>query len=152
MKKFSIGFSVLFVAAFLGVVACGDKKTAQADPPAELIDLNKRYDSALLNQDTAVLRSMYATDFIYTNPDGRVLNKEQQLLNVATSEMKWESGGSDEIKVSVYGNMAILTGAFRARGSYRANPLTVQERYTSVWIKTDTSWLMVAEHSNIIRQ
>ncbi|HMR93366.1 MAG TPA: nuclear transport factor 2 family protein [Chitinophagaceae bacterium] len=142
---------IFSLSLLLLLVSCGNDKPGLPDAAADVQRLNHLYDNALIANDTALLNNLYAPDFIYTNPDGKLLNKEQQLLNVATSEMKWDNGKSEDVKVSLYGNMAVVTGAFRASGSYRANPLSIHERYTTVWIKTDTSWAIVAEQGNIIR-
>ncbi len=133
-------------------VACTSVNKPPVNVEEELIRSNQRYDSALLKADTAALNRLFAADYIYTNPDGKVLDKTQQLLNIATSEMKWEEGRSEDIKVAMHGSAAVVTGAFYAKGSYRGNPLTIQERYTSVWVKKDTGWQLVAEQGNIIRQ
>lgn len=137
------------VLAALIFFNCKSKEKANEEP--ELLRLNNLYDSALVNNDTAVLKRLYADDFIYTNPEGRILTKEQQVNSIAVSEMNLEAGKSEDVKVKIFGNTAVMTGSFLAKGNYRGNPITINERYTTVWIKTDTSWQMVAEQGNIIK-
>ena len=132
------------------LVSCTSKEKISG-AEAELIRLNNLYDSALLYKNQEVLGRLYAKDFIYTNPDGKLLTKEQQMTSIAASEMKWDNGKSEDVKVKVYGQTAVMTGAFYAKGNYRGNPVTINERYTSVWLKTDTSWQMIAEQGNIIK-
>lgn len=143
-------FAVLFTLAVLTVMACNSKKAAP-DFKADIIRLNNLYDSALIKKDTGTLKNLYAESFRLTNPDGRLMSKQEQLLNVATSELNWEAAKSENVTVDVYNNMAVLIGEFRGNGSYRGTPISVHERYTTVWIKTDTSWQLVAEQANIIR-
>lgn len=141
---------LLAIAAIVLLTACNNS-TKTPDYSAQLLRINNQYDSALLKADTAALGKLYASDFTLVNPDGRLLNRQEQLLNVATSELKWESAQSENVSVRVYGNTAILLGEFRGTGSYRGNQLTVHERYTTCWIKTDTSWQLIAEHANLVR-
>lgn len=144
-------FSLLFIFIFtLGIFSCGNK-TEAPDYTAQLTQLNNLYDSALLTRDTTTLKKLYGEKFMLTNPDGQLLNKQQQLLSVATSEVKWDNAKSDNVTIQFYGNTAVLFGEFRGTGSYRGNPLTIHERYTTFWIKTDTSWQLMAEHANIVR-
>lgn len=140
-------------SAFVTILAlsCKPKEKAQVADDAHLIKLNNLYDKALINHDTAVLNRIYAEEFVYTNPEGKVLNRQDQITSIAVSEMKWENGQSEDVKVRVYGDMAVMTGAFMAKGNYRGNPLTIHERFTAVWIKKDTTWQMVAEQGNIIK-
>jgi ketosteroid isomerase-like protein len=129
---------------------CQSKEKVNDEQP-ELLRLNNLYDSALVKNDTAVLKRLYADDFIYTNPEGKVLTKEQQVNSIAVSEMNWETGKSEDVKVKIFGNAAVMTGSFMAKGNYRGNPVTINERYTVVWIKKGDTWQMAAEQGNIIK-
>lgn len=109
------------------------------------------YDSAIVHHDAALLKRLYAEDFIYTNPEGKVLTRDEQTASIVNSEINLTQGKSSEVRVKIYGKSAVLTGLFSAIGSYRGNPLTVNERYTSVWVKSDSSWQMVAEQGNVLK-
>ena len=148
MHKSCSFFLAIAVLAFLS--SCNDSAKTP-DYSAQLMRINDQYDSALLKGDTVALGKLFAPDFTLVNPDGRLLNRQEQLLNVATSELKWESARSENVSVRIYGNTAVLLGEFRGTGSYRGNQLTVHERYTTFWIKTDTSWQLTAEHANLVR-
>ena len=143
----------IIAASFITIVVYGCKSKEKASDPAdqELIRLNNTYDSAIIAHDTATLRRLYADDFVFTNPEGKLLSRQEQITSIAVSEVNWEAGRSEDVKVKIYDNTAVMTGAFFAKGSYRGNPLTINERYTAVWIKTDTSWQMVAEQGTIVK-
>jgi len=140
----------LLIPLLVLLIACS-QSSKTPDYSAQLLRINNQYDSALLKGDTVALGKLFAPDFTLVNPDGRLLNRQEQLLNVATSELKWESARSENVSVRIYGNTAVLLGEFRGTGSYRGNQLTVHERYTTFWIKTDTSWQLTAEHANLVR-
>ena len=141
---------LLFLLSVL-IISCDKKKeTTVSNEQSKLLQLNAMYDSALVHKDTGFLKRIYADDFIYTAPDGKVLNKDQQILSVAVSEIKLDTGRSEDVKINFYNNTAVMTGAFKASGSYRANPVTMHERYTTVWIRKDSSWVIVAEQGNIL--
>lgn len=140
-----------FVLSTLLLIFSCKNGSSNTDHTPELLRLNARYDSALLRKDTALLRSLFADDFILTNPEGRVLNRDEQLLNVATTELNWQSAQSKNVRISFYGNTAVLTGEFEGVATYRGNPLTMQERYTSVWVNMESGWKLVAEQANILR-
>lgn len=133
------------------VAGCKSKTNPNEGADQQLLRLNTYYDSSLVHHDTAALKRLYADDFVYTNPEGKLLTRQEQITSIAVSEMKWETGRSKDVKVKIYGDMAVMTGNFSAKGNYRGNPLTIQERYTAVWIRKDTSWQMVAEQGNIVK-
>ena len=138
----------LFIITIL--LSCKSKKKINEVDP-KLMQLNSLYDSAIIHSDTAILKRLYASEFVYTNTEGKLLNKDQQIISVATSEMKWEAGKSENVKVNVFGNTAVMTGSFLANGTYRGNPVTINESYTCVWIKKDTTWQVVAEQGTIVK-
>jgi uncharacterized protein DUF4440 len=142
---------VLTLAVLTAIIlSCNAKDKSNRGAEAQLLRLNYLYDSALLIQDTGFLKRLYAEDFVYTNPEGKLLNKEQQIISIAVSEMKWDAGKSDDVRVKIYDDIAVMTGAFRASGTYRGNPISIHERYTAVWKQKDTTWQMIAEQGNII--
>ena len=141
------------IVILLLATACNNKEEVKvANEQNKLLQLNRQYDSALLVKDTAALNRLYADDFIYTSPEGKVLNKQQQILNVAVSEFKLDTARSEDVKISFYNNTAVMTGSFKGAGTYRAAPVSIHERYTTVWIRRDSSWVIVAEQGNIIAQ
>lgn len=117
----------------------------------ELIRLNSEYDAALVAGDAVVLDRLYADDFVYTTFDGTMRSKAQQLDFTRSGILKLSSGASDNVRIRVYGKTAVMTGRFRARGTFDGKPLEVNERYTAVWIKMKGRWRLVAEQGNEIK-
>ena len=67
-------------------------------------------------------------------------------------DLRLESGKSDDVKVRVYGNTAVMTGRFTAKGKFRDKSIDIRERYTAVWVKREGRWRLVAEQGNLIKQ
>lgn len=143
----------IFVAAVLLLaitsVALGQttKKSEQ-----ELLKANREYDQALVRGDVGVLDRLYSDEFVYTTPDGEVRNKAEQLAFTRSGNLRLESGQSDEVRVRVYGNTAVMTGRFLAKGKFIDKDIDIRERYTAVWVKRRGRWWLVAEQGNLIKQ
>ncbi|MCM3872385.1 MAG: nuclear transport factor 2 family protein [Pyrinomonadaceae bacterium] len=118
----------------------------------ELLRANQEYDDALVRGDAAALDLIYSDDFIYTTPDGDVRDKAQQLAFTRSGDLKLEVGRSDDVRVRLYGNTAVMTGRFRARGKFRDRNIDIRERYTALWVKSRGRWSLVAEQGNFIKQ
>jgi ketosteroid isomerase-like protein len=118
----------------------------------ELLSANQAYDAALVRGDAAALDRIYADEFIYTTPEGEVRNKAQQLAFTRSGELRLESGRSDDVRIRIYGNTAVMTGRFTAKGRFRNRVIDIQERYTAVWVKRRGAWRLVAEQGNFIKQ
>jgi ketosteroid isomerase-like protein len=118
----------------------------------ELLKANQEYDEALMRSDAAALDRIYSDDFIYTTPDGEVRDKAKQLAFTKRGDLRLESGRSDDVRVRVYGNTAVMTGRFTAKGRFRESLIDIRERYTAVWVKTQGRWQLVVEQGNFIKQ
>lgn len=115
-----LGMKSIFVTTVLWLtiasVAFGQtsKKVEQ-----ELLRTNREYDEALVRGDIVVLERLYSDEFVYTTPDGEVRDKTQQLAFTRTGDLRLESGQSDDVRVRVYGNTAVMTGRFTAKGKLK---------------------------------
>ena len=118
----------------------------------ELLKRNKEYDEALVREDASALDRIFADEFIYTSTTGELINKAQQLAAIKSGDLKIEYGNSDEVRVRVYGNIAVMTGRFIAKGEYKGKEFDAPERYTAVWAKRQGRWQLVAEQGTRVVQ
>ena len=118
----------------------------------ELLKRNKEYDEALVQEDASALDRIFADEFIYTSTTGELINKGQQLEAIKSGDLKIEYGKSDEVRVRVYGNTAVMTGRFIAKGAYKGKVFEAPERYTTVWVKRQRRWQLVAEQGTRVVQ
>ena len=118
----------------------------------ELRRANRKYDEALVRADIVVLERLYSEEFVYTTPDGEVRDKAQQLAFMRTGALRLESGQSNDVRVRVYGNTAVMTGRFTAKGKFKDKIIDIRERYTAVWVKREGRWRLVADQGNLIKQ
>jgi ketosteroid isomerase-like protein len=141
---------LILLLATIAFLACNSENQARKADEAEILRLNNQYDSALLKGDTGFLKKLYSDDFMYTSPEGKFLTKDQQITGVAISEIKWVNVKSDDVKLNLYGDFAVMTGVFTANGTLRGNPISFHERYTCAWRKNDKRWQMVAEQGTVV--
>lgn len=153
MKLFLICIMLSFVGLSVAVGQTSDKTfNKNSRTERELLKANKAYDEALVRGDAAALDQIYADEFAYTTFDGKVRDKAQQLNFTKSGDLRFESGQSDDVKIRVYKNTAVMTGRFTAKGQFRGKNIDVHERYTAVWVKKDGRWRLVAEQGSEIKQ
>jgi ketosteroid isomerase-like protein len=151
----------IILAAALLLVACSPaaavqtkSRTPDRNSRAEraLLRTNREYDEALVRGDAGALERIYADEFVYTTFDGEVRDKAQQIAFTRSGDLKLESGRSDDVRVRVYGDTAVMTGRFTAKGQFRGEKIEVHERYTAVWVRSRGRWRLVAEQGNEIKR
>ena len=95
---------------------------------------------------------LLADKFINTGSDGKVTGKAESLANAKAT--KYNSVDYDNVKVTVFGDTAIATGDFKAKGTDPSGkPLDVHERYTDTWVKMPNGqWQCVASHGSPVKE
>jgi ketosteroid isomerase-like protein len=81
--------------------------------------------------------------------DGALRNKAEALA--AMNDRKYESAVEEDLKVSVYGDAAVATGIWRAKGTEKGKPFEEVERFTDTYVKTGGQWKCVASHSSTMK-
>ena len=111
----------------------------------EVLKANKEYGEAFVRGDAAAYDRFLADDYIYTNPTGGVADKARMMKEIKSGDMKLESGQDDDVRVRVYGDTAVVTGLWTAKGQHKGNAFNNKERYTAVYVKRGGRWQVVAE-------
>jgi ketosteroid isomerase-like protein len=117
-------------------------QTAARSDLDELLDLNRDYIHSVQNSDVRRFGDILADDFLCTNPDGSLVDRErflkQTALPVTISDLE-----AHDVKVRILGDVAII----HARTRYRtADGRPGAGRYTDVWARRQGRWLAVAAH------
>src|SRR5207237_8953601 len=107
-----------------------------------LIALNEDYIASVQNGDVKRFEEILAEDFLCSNPDGSLLDKQQFLRQTAQTVTITGLVASD-VRVRILGDVAII----HAATSYRtASGESRNGRYTDVWARQDGTWLAVSAH------
>ena len=128
---------------------CVTPAHASPDSERELLKMNAEYDEAIMRGDAAALDRIFAEEFILTNWQCEVLNKQQQIAAVARGEAKLEDARSEDVRVRIYGETAVMTGRFTAQSTREGKTVKLNELYTAVWVRRDGRWQLVAEQGNL---
>ena len=137
----------MVVVAAICVSAARAQTLSEAE--RDLLELNRQYDEAIMRGDVAELKRIFADEFIYTNPKAEVLDKKQQIAALSSAGIKLTEAKSDDVRIRVYGDTAVMTGRFTARAESAGKSEMVNERYTAVWVRRDGRWQLVAEQGNL---
>ena len=139
---------IAVLAAFLAMpmLANGHAAMAKNDKAAqEVIDFRNRYIEAEENRDTAFLDKILADDFFALNPQGKLLNKAQQLENLKRPERTLKVLNARETHVQFYanGDVAILTEHVTVDGHDNGKPFGGEYRFLRVFAKQNGNWKVV---------
>jgi uncharacterized protein (TIGR02246 family) len=153
MKQFMFTF-VLVVAAFsptLGQTTPTQTASAGGDEQAVKQFLTENA-AAVGRNDANALERIWSDDYTFVNPSGAVLTKAQRLAELRSGTLKYQSVTPDEMNVRTYGNTAVATSRATIKGQNKGQDMSGQYRVTSVLMKKDGGWQIVAQQSNRIAQ
>ena len=107
-----------------------------------LTALNRDYINPVQHGDVRRFDEILAEDFLCSNPDGSLVDKQQFLAQTARP-VTISSLAAEDVKVRIIGDVAII----HARTSYTtAEGEQRNGRYTDVWALRDGKWLAVSAH------
>ena len=96
--------------------------------------------------DLATIDRLYADDFLSTNADGRVVDKQGWLAIVSGGHFPVDKITTDDFKVRRYSGTAIITG----RSAYHYGGKKLEVRHTQVWANPNGRWQLVSWQGTFI--
>jgi ketosteroid isomerase-like protein len=146
------------LSAFLLIVVCstGIIVRAQDDSisavKSRIIALEKAWNQAYKAGDTRALDSILDNEIVLINDDGSVQTKAEFLASVKTTQnnSQEQQVSPESMSVHVFGNTAISTGVFRAKGVEGGKTYVRRERFVDTWLFKDGKWVCVASNATPI--
>jgi ketosteroid isomerase-like protein len=140
-----IALTLLGVLVAVPAHAQAQKATEQAVLKAsQLLD-----EASLIKKDRATMERLYADDYVYVHSNGAVLNKAQEIATCMSPDQAWIAHKTDDLKVRVYGNVAIVTGLSTLTGSAKGY-VSGPRRFTEVWVRRNGRWQMVGGQTTLV--
>ena len=106
-------------------------------------------EASLIKKDRATMERLYADDYMYVHSNGTVHNKAQDIAESMSPDQAWTAHKSEDLKVHVYGNVAIVTGVSTLTGSAKGY-VSGPRRFTEVWVRRAGRWQEVGGQSTIV--
>jgi uncharacterized protein (TIGR02246 family) len=135
---------------FLGLVLVASVVLSQAQGTTEqaVAALEQKWLQSQQTNNPDLVAPLLADKFVNTSTEGKVTDKSASLA--AAKATKYDSVAYDDLKVTVFGDTAIATGTFKAKGTDPSGkPLDAQERFTDTWVKMPNGqWQCVASHGS----
>jgi ketosteroid isomerase-like protein len=110
---------------------------------AELVRLEKQFAQAVANNDTEAIDRFLADDWIIVEPDGGMIDKSRFLEVIKSGALSHEMMESDDLRIRLYGNTAIVTALTRSKGKFMGQDFSSCERATDIFVKQDDRWRCV---------
>ncbi len=152
MKRIAIAVCAVILASAVIAWTQMSAQPTSGSVEQELIKLEQGWANANVKADVAFLDRILAEDYTWTDENGVLRTKAQNLEVFKSREAVITSMVSDDMKVRVYGDAAVVTGRNTIKGTWQGKDIDQQERWTDTWIKRNGRWQCVATHSSLLAQ
>lgn len=151
MKKYMLIIPIVICIATVLVI--GQNAKHQNDREGEIRKIEMAEADAILRNDAAAAEAFYADDIVVNNPRYTMTNGKQALMAlIKTGNIHYSSFVRDIETIRFQGETAIVMGkeTVKPDGSTPGAGQTILRRYTNIWMKRNSKWLLTARHANII--
>jgi ketosteroid isomerase-like protein len=146
----------LLYSMLMGVITLGhavaQKPNADDSQATKLVMMERMWNEAQVNRDARALDGMIGPQFVDTEYDGEVSDKVKFLADIKDPQFKPASMNIQDVKVSMYGDSAVIIGPYHAKGTYQSKPYEHVGRFTDTWVFTDGRWQCVASHTSLLKK
>ena len=112
----------------------------------ELLKLEKEFAKAIVKNDLEGIGRLVADDWIIIDPNGGIVDRTRFFEVIKSGALTHEMMESEDFRVRVYGDSAVVTGVTRTKGKFMGQEFSTQERATDVLVKRDGRWQCVLTH------
>jgi ketosteroid isomerase-like protein len=119
---------------------------------AELIDLAHEWDRAMVENDVAAIGRYMADDWTIVGSDGSMSDKATFLGLVKSGTLSHDVMESEDLRVRVYGDTAVLTSRGVSGGRYQGQAFREVEQSSNVFVRQEGQWRCVLTHLSRIAQ
>jgi ketosteroid isomerase-like protein len=138
-----IGLLLTLVYATASVVMAQDVAAVRT----KIIALEKAWNQAYKMGDAHALDDILDNEIVLINDDGSTQSKREFLATVKASSSQEQQVAPESIAVHVFGDTAIATGVFRAKGVEGGKSYTRRERFVDTWVFKNGKWVCVATNA-----
>ena len=137
--------TLILLFCFFSLLAVAQKL---ADPSADIIALENAWTQAEVHNDADALDKLMDKTFVVTQPDGSMQTEAETIAYVRDKSNHWDIVVSENMKVHVYGDTAVVTGTYHEKGASAGKPFDNHGFFTDTWIRRSGKWRCIAGHDS----
>jgi len=139
-----VGFLAAMAFAIPLFVLAADNET---NVQSKIIALEKAWNQAYKLGDKRSLDVLLDNEIVLINDDGSIQTKAEFLASIKASNTQEQQVAPESISVRLFGNTAIATGVFRAKGVEGGKSYVRRERFVDTWVMKSGKWVCVASNA-----
>ena len=136
------GLTWLVLLVVAGTSAGYAQDDSEADVGSKIVAMEHVWAQAYVAKDPKALERMLDDAFVCVDSNGRLLTKEDAMMDVRTSTVLQIL--TESMAVHLHGDTAIVTGVFLMKGLEHGKPFTERDRFVDTWLYRNGQWVSIA--------
>jgi ketosteroid isomerase-like protein len=146
MKQFLIAVFPMLLLARVTSVSADEAKDIE-----QITKIEREWSESFVKRDSSVPQQVEAEDFTMVDPDGKLLNKGEDIKNM-TGDVVFTASKVDDLKVRIFGDAAVAVGVSSVKGHDKKNDISGQYRWTDTFVKQNGEWRAVASQVTFVKK
>lgn len=121
---------------------------AQPKPEQEVIQLSRKKFDWMINKKYDSIVAVLDDRVQYVHSNGWVQNKKEIIEDIQSGKLIYLNIQIKEVAVRLFPQTAILNGLGTFQVMMDDKPVSVELRYTEVYVKYGSRWLLASRHAN----
>jgi ketosteroid isomerase-like protein len=131
----------------------GDEPSEVMEAPVANVEvftrLENEWNNAIFKKDAKALDLLYANEYTYTDIEGKVYNKQQDISEATSPNYKSLAPSViNDINVNLYGNVAVVKGLYTVKATLNGKDISGTNRFVDVFEMRDGRWQCVSTQSS----
>lgn len=126
------------------------KHDSDAEIQKQILAVDSQRYEAMEKRDMAAMDRLHADGLVFINTKGRMLNKAEYLEEVRSGNLKFLSVETTDYHFGFYGDTVVMSGRANSVVEYHGVVNKKPRRFTSVFIKMQGQWRLVAHQATLI--
>jgi ketosteroid isomerase-like protein len=139
---------LLFLALTIPAFGQDKAKNPGADK-SMILALENAWNQAELHHDAGAVAAILEETFVSVDHHGHLQTKAQYIADLKDTTFNPEQISNTDTTVYIYGNTAIVTSAYRTRGTDNGKPFVHHGRFTDTWVNQNGKWKCVANQETL---
>jgi ketosteroid isomerase-like protein len=118
----------------------------------EIRQFERDFAGAIVRNDAEAIGRFLSDDWVIVDPDGGIIDRERFLNVIRSGALTHTAMDSDDVRVRVYGESAVITALMSTVGAFQGHEFTSRERATDFLVRQDGEWRCVATHLTRVAQ
>ena len=115
------------------------------------MQIERDWCAATVKKDAAMLGRILADEYTGVGHRGTTATKAQELAYFKSAESAVASCLDANVKVRIYGDVAVVTGTGNRSGTYKGVPFKDRQiLWTDTFVRRDGRWLCVASQGTLV--